>query len=113
MADLTGVAVGDVLKLYSSGTRGRTVDVPVTRVGRKYLYITQYGRECPFRISNGIAADGYGHSSVRTPAQHAEAQRRTELLAEIYAGGLQPSQHPRVSLTTAQLEAVAAALRTT
>lgn len=107
MGNLEGVVVGDTLILSGSNMRGRRTEVTVTRVGRKYVYV---GRS-RYRMDTGTEADGYGHTSLRTPAQAAEAYRRTEMLAELEERGLVPVRYARCGLSMAQLERVLEVLR--
>ncbi|MDX3551019.1 hypothetical protein PV729_04400 [Streptomyces europaeiscabiei] len=102
--DLSGVAVGDTLILSDRGQRS---EVTVTKVGRKYLYVGQ----SRFSIETGVAADGYGHSRVRTLAQVAEADRRTSLLSNIKALGLEPTGYGDCTIPTETLERVLSALQ--
>jgi GH24 family phage-related lysozyme (muramidase) len=90
VSSLEGVKVGDTLIMTGLNMRGRSEEVTVTKVGRKYVHASHYGRVQAYRIDTGVVADGYGHTSLCTPAQHAERKHRTTLLEKIRALGLAP-----------------------
>lgn len=88
---VNGFEVGQTVLLVESYGR-RVNGVPpisektVTRVGRKYVYVEQYGRERPFLpsdITPGSAVEqvNYGIGDViYTEPAYAERQRRDELI---------------------------------
>ncbi len=75
--------VGDQVVLQEQRSPDRTV--PVVRVGRKYVYIEQYGRERGFDKETGRQADRvYGYAAkIVTPEIIAEEQRRTNVVAAL------------------------------
>jgi hypothetical protein len=111
MADLSGVKPGDILVMSGANMRGRHENVTVSRVGRKYVYVMTCGRESKFHMATGVAADNYGHTSLRTPEQVIRDARRTALLIEIKEHGFQPAEFRASRITNETLERVAAVLR--
>jgi hypothetical protein len=70
--------VGQVVLVQSVNSRGRAPQTGVvTRVGRKLVYVEQYGREQAYRIhEGGRRNDGCGHEWVETGARAAKRERR-------------------------------------
>ncbi|SHU27602.1 Uncharacterised protein [Mycobacteroides abscessus subsp. abscessus] len=61
------------------------VEVPVTRIARKYVYVTQHGRERKFNIENG-AGDA---AQIFTRAGWADRLRNEELLGLLRDAGVE------------------------
>lgn len=72
MGDMRGVKVGDEVVLVENYRNSPPRRVKVTRVGRKYLYVDNYG----FDRDTGRASDGYGYRFVRTIVAHAQNEQR-------------------------------------
>ncbi|SIL61346.1 beta barrel domain-containing protein [Mycobacteroides abscessus] len=72
----------------SDGSRA-PAEVPVTRVARKYVYITQYGRERKFNIDNGHEPTYTGHCPcIYTKDEWADREKRGSLLKALRDEGL-------------------------
>lgn len=112
MANMEGVAVGDTVLHITRYQRGRGPEpVTVAKVGRTLLHVTIHGRSHKFRKDSGMANDGYGHSHIITFAELAEREKRSAALEDLTSLGLGPVNSWKCSLTSAQLEAAAAAIR--
>lgn len=59
----------------------------ITRVGRKLVYVTLYGREKAYRIESGVANDNYGHSSLQTWDEYHAEKRRAEVVQALQEAG--------------------------
>ncbi|WP_260973555.1 beta barrel domain-containing protein [Mycolicibacterium llatzerense] len=75
--------VGDEVVLREQRSPDRTV--PIVRIGRKYVYTEQYGRERAFDKETGYQAGRvYGYAArIVTPEILAEEQRRTDVVAAL------------------------------
>jgi hypothetical protein len=82
---------GQKVMLIQSTAHGRSREpgeFVVERVGRKYAYITQYGREVAYHLDTGSEANFIGSPSIiRTLEQYAEDTARETLTARIKAHG--------------------------
>lgn len=71
--------VGQRVLLIPSANQHRSPieEVPIARVGKKYVYIEQYGREVAFDMY-GFQKTGYpgDMQSIRTPERHARIERQ-------------------------------------
>ncbi|OHU64047.1 hypothetical protein [Mycobacteroides chelonae] len=65
------------------------VEVPVTRVARKYVYVTRYNREKRFNIETGLGDSQYGYGDqIYTQDEWADRQTRDSLLKALRDEGL-------------------------
>ncbi|WP_459166973.1 beta barrel domain-containing protein [Mycobacteroides immunogenum] len=65
------------------------VEAPVTRVARKYVYVTQWGRERRFNIETGRGDNQCGYGDIiYTLEDWSERQRRGALIKDIRQAGL-------------------------
>lgn len=103
MSDLTGVAAGDELLLYS-GT-GSTRPVIVTKVGRKLVTVEAAWGPQQFRIATGASNSEHGHSWLKTAAQVADDDERQRVDKALRALGI------TISARRFSTEALAAILR--
>ncbi|MFE7899157.1 hypothetical protein ACFU3E_16840 [Streptomyces sp. NPDC057424] len=112
---LGDVKVGDRLILSSSNRYRGDEPVTVSRIGRKYLYVTrQDGREVPNRYLRGT---GYLDSSysvserLYTQDQYDETKRRASLLEQLRQAGIDLRHEIRSEVTTDQLRALLAVMQ--
>lgn len=68
-------------------------EVQVTRIARKYVYVTQYGRERKFSIENGVGQD----AQIFTRAGWADRLRYRELLGLLRDAGVEFNHRARFS----------------
>ncbi|QBP29715.1 hypothetical protein SEA_TYPHA_60 [Mycobacterium phage Typha] len=100
--------VGQQLILHN---RRGTEDVTVSRVGRKYVYITQYGRECKFHGDTGQEVSEYGSPGVLyTPEEWAKRERRLTLFKSLDKLGIEVKYSHRSLMGTDVLEQILAAV---
>lgn len=107
--NLAEVQPGDTLFRVN---RYGSEEVKVSRVGYKYLYLIEYGRESPTKydlltgaeVTNGC---GYG-SSLYTLEGWSMEQRRTEARNLLMDAGLTLNGHLARNLTAQQLETILA-----
>lgn len=109
--DFFGLKVGDMVFVAHQKTRSnterKTETVPISKVGRKYFYIRQHGRDLPFDPATGQSVhnqsnermNGYGFdvyredSWFRAEQQHFQNVSALRKLLDFYAiGKLTPSQ---------------------
>lgn len=92
MPDLSGLlTVG--MTLLRKGRTGSTVEVIVTKVGRKLVTVSRSGDPNAwdaeqFRIENGQRNDNYGHTWVTTVEQDAALQESCRLSDELHDLGI-------------------------
>lgn len=80
--------VGQPVLMRSVNERGRgPYKTTITRVGRKYVYIEQHGRERSFTI-DGSANDAYGHEWLQTPEAYAHQVRMSSLRDTLKENGI-------------------------
>lgn len=111
---LPNVKVGDPL-ILSTGSRYRG-DEPVTvsRIGRKYLYVTrQDGREYSGRFHLDGTEDSkfVGRERLHTPEQYEEMKQRTSLFEQLRQAGIDMRYEVRSEVTTDQLRALLAVMK--
>lgn len=95
--------VGQTVVL-SDGSRG-FAEVPVTRVARKYVYITRYGRERKFNIEDGYEPSYTGHCPrIYTKDEWADKQLRADLLRALRDADLNFLQGADYKLSTSTLQ---------
>lgn len=61
----------------------------VTRVGRKLVYVKEYGREYSYRLEDGTRNDNYGHSHIWTEDEWTERERRVNVTTALREAGLE------------------------
>lgn len=112
---LPDVKVGDPLILSSSNRYRSDEPVTVSRIGRKYLYVTrQDGREVPNRYhrDTGYLDSSYTASErLYTQEQYDEMNQRRSLFMELLAAGVDVKHEVRPKLTTDQLRALLAVIK--
>lgn len=93
--NLTGVRVGDELLLIDSyGRPPKPTPVRVHKVGRTLVHVLrnpdrpELGTDA-YRIEDGVAHDGYGHSQVVTRAHWEQECRRSALEAALRERGVE------------------------
>lgn len=107
---LADVQVGDQLILATGSRYHGDGPVIVSRIGRKYLYVEQNGRELHDRFHRNTGAEDsrYGtRQHLYTPAQYDELKQRGSLFEKLREAGIEVSR-VRGSLTTDQLRALLA-----
>ena len=92
---------------------GGPTESVITRVGRKLVYIEQYGREVAYRIEDGRKNDNYGHSWLQTPEQYVEEMHRDALWSRLNAAGLRLELGMSHKVSTDKLERVVAIMEET
>ncbi|QGJ95021.1 hypothetical protein SEA_REDWATTLEHOG_160 [Gordonia phage RedWattleHog] len=81
--------VGMEVLIDDVNRRGRPLtEAVVSKVGRKLVYATMYGRDVGFRLETRAANDNYGHQSIWTPEEVAERERRAYLDRRLATYGL-------------------------
>lgn len=92
--------------------RGGTEEKTIVRVGRKWVYIEQYGYEVAFDAQTGHEKNRYGFPSrIYTAETKAEEERRNAVLKELEHIGIQLGHGDvRQRLSTATFEAILAAI---
>jgi hypothetical protein len=98
--------VGQKVLVDGVNLRGRTHEAEVVKVGRKLVYIEEYGRQIAYRIETGVINDDYGHTWIQTPDQFQEAQDRKVVLDRLRDLGLTAHRFRELSYSTATLKAV-------
>lgn len=120
MKTLKDVKVGDRVLLvgstpFSEKRKRAPEEREVVKVGRTLLHVdtpdASYPSPSTYRIENGRANDGYGHSSICTRDEYEHEQRQAEAAEEMHRLGVEVRLGRR--LTLEQTEAVVAALRAT
>lgn len=109
MKTLYDLEVGDRVQIFEPYRRnGKSggEDGVVTKKGRLLITVTHvgYDRGVQYRMENGRANDGYGHSYIRTPEQAAESIHRSELQSRLFELGIRFDLGVRPSST--KLEAL-------
>lgn len=101
--------VGQRVLIHHWNTRGgRIQEAEVSKVGRKLVYIEEYGRPVAYRIDTGNKNDQYGHSTMYTPEAWAARERRADLDRRLREGGL--DRRNGTNLTDDQVERIVAIL---
>lgn len=98
--------VGQKVIVSGVNMRGRSYEAEVVKVGRKLVYIEEYGRSTAYWIDTGVINDDYGHTWIQTPEQFQEQQDRTAALHRLRDLGLVPQAFGTVDYSTATLNAV-------
>ncbi|MFJ5967899.1 hypothetical protein [Streptomyces sp. NPDC093060] len=114
MTELPNVKVGDPLILSTSNRYRGDEPVTVSRIGRKYLYVTrQDGREYSGRFHlDGTEDSQYGaRERLYTPEQYDERKQRANLFMELLAAGINVEHRIRPEVTTDQLRALLAVVK--
>lgn len=93
------VKVGDTVLVFSHWNRSREEAV-VTRIGRKYIYVTQWGHERSYTRDTGSAPSGF----ILTRKQHADSIRRSEVQADLLTQFGVALDYTAPKYTTEQLE---------
>jgi len=84
---------------------GEPFSTVISRVGRKFVYIEQYGRERKFFAESGAEdAGGYIGGAIYRPDEWADREARTALLATLRALGVELRNARDISI--AQLSAI-------
>lgn len=74
--------VGDAVLVFQNGrVTHRKDEAIVTKIGRKYVYVSQYGREYPYDMKTGRSPDG--SIFIRTPEQHADELKRAQINTDL------------------------------
>ena len=83
----TEVVIRDVNESRLGGPRRGVV----TKVGRKLVTVqdVSWGREQVYRLDSRRSNDAYGHASIQTPAEQAEAERREWLRLALRERGVE------------------------
>ena len=105
----TPFEVGQTVYYYDSSRRtpGPPEEVPVTRVGRKYVYVKRYGREAQFTLQ-GIEVTQYGaHDRIMTAEMVAEEDRRKVAVERLKAHDITHTGYRGFTHPTDTLEKVA------
>lgn len=107
--DLTGAKPGDELTLLRGGRSESRVTV--TRVGRKWLYVSRsspaHEESEPFSRENGHGKYDAGYRSrLLTFEAYAESQARERLLKELRLAGLELGSDLRKRISTEKLSAL-------
>lgn len=90
--------VGQEVYVRDVNGRGRPVrKTPLVKVGRKLVYIEEFGRPLAYRIEDGQRNDNYGHSWLQTEEEYVEERRRTEAVDRLRDLGLEPRFAGRLS----------------
>lgn len=97
--------VGQKVIVSGVNMRGRSREAEVVKVGRKLVYIGEYGRHVAYRMDTGVINDNYGHTRIQTPEQFQEQQDRTAALHRLRDLGLVQA-YGTVDYSTATLNAV-------
>lgn len=109
---LTDVKVGDELTLRHGGQR--TDRVTVSRVGRKYVYVTRSdGRELRerFSVETGVGDHQYGSpGALFTPEQWEDREERNRLFQSLKMHGISRDFASRHELSTDKLRRLVAVL---
>lgn len=111
---LADVKVGDELILTSRYEGQRTDRVTVSRVGRKYVYVSRpNGRELRerFSVETGVEDHQYGSpDELFTPEQWEDRGERNRLFQSLKAHGLGQDFASRQNLSTDKLRRLVAVL---
>lgn len=109
------VKVGDKLILVTNNRYRDDEPVTVSRIGRKYLYVTrQNGSEYSARFlrENGVEDSNYGGREwLYTPEQYDESKQRDSLFEQLREAGIDVAFRVRNDLSTDKLRALVAALQ--
>ncbi len=91
------------------------LETTITRVGRKYAYIEQYGRERAFDLWSGYEANNkYGTPGrIRTPGMVAEEARRKAVIDAIRGHGITYDRYIGFKQSTDVLEQILRVLEET
>ncbi|KUN03158.1 hypothetical protein AQI95_24690 [Streptomyces yokosukanensis] len=114
MTGLPDVKVGDPLILATGNRHCSDEPVTVSRIGRKYLYVTrENGREYSGRFHpDGVEDSQYGaRERLYTPEQYDELKQRTGLLERLRQAGIDVKHEVRSEVTTDQLRALLAVIQ--
>lgn len=98
--------VGQKVLVNGVNLRGRTHEAEVVKVGRKLVYIEEYGRAVAYRIETGVINDDYGHTWIQTPEQFQEQQDRAAVLERLRDLGLSSHRFNGLPYSTATLNSV-------
>lgn len=94
----------EIIRLY----RGRQENVQVARVGRKWVWISLYGREYAYDIKTGHSQEIRGDvDRIVTAEMLATEARRRDAMDRIKAGGFEPTLRNRPMVSIETLEAIA------
>jgi len=103
--------IGQTVLLKSVNSRGKAPsEVVITRVGRKLVYIEEYGRELAFRIADGRRNNQYGHEWIETPERAAAKAHRSDVVARLKAHGIDYVGYSGFKQDTETLEHILAVL---
>lgn len=103
---LPDVKVGDNLIYVTSSKYRSGGPVTVSRIGRKYLYVTRDGRELSERFdrATGVEDSGYGaKGQLYTTERHEERTHRASLYEQLREAGIEFRHGVRSDLTADQL----------
>ncbi|MPY47185.1 beta barrel domain-containing protein [Streptomyces acidicola] len=114
MNGLGNVKIGDNLVLVTGNRFRGDEPVTVSRVGRKYLYVSLHGYERRERFDRKTGAEE-GNVGVRarlmTQKQYEEMNQRRSLFMELLAAGIDVKHEVRSEVTTDQLRALLAVIK--
>lgn len=86
---MTDYYVGQPVLISDVNARGRgPYESKVTKVGRKLVYATMYGRDYAFRIEGGTINDKYGHQHIWTVEDWDAKNQHARALADLREAGV-------------------------
>lgn len=107
---LTNVKVGDTLILATANRYRDDEPVTVSRIGRKYLYVTRgngYEYSARFHLADGTEDSQYGHRErLYTPERYDDIKQRAALVEALRVAGIDIRHGHRDQFTTRQLQAI-------
>ncbi|SEC04095.1 hypothetical protein SAMN04490357_1030 [Streptomyces misionensis] len=115
MTGLPAVKVGDPLILVTGNKYQGDEPVTVSRVGRKYLYVSLHGHERQERFDRATGVEE-GQRGIRarllTQEQYDDRAQRDSLFTRLYDAGIEVAFRVRDDLTTDQLRSLLAVVET-
>lgn len=95
------LTVGSTVIVYGGGRRGvGKEELPITKIGTKYIHIKRHGSDAPFDVETRRDAkntNGYvGH--FKTHTEVARIEKRRDLIRRLHDLGLQPTQGSSAAL---------------
>lgn len=106
---LDDAKIGDPLVLVTGDRRDANKEVTVSRIGRKWMYVSRDGRELRERFDRctGKEDTQFGYAArLLTPEMYAERQERGSLFAELMAAGIEIRRDMRADVPTVKLRAL-------